>query len=259
LNWCTPVPRQHASKLQGAPGWGRNQRPNNHTCNPPGISYIRSQTRSPSRLKPLRPQAPAPEAERTRDSKELISGLAGGMGRGTAQGPPAAQQSKRRPGSSWSRSLGAALQSPPYPRCCSSKCSLLGGEREGGRVGARGRRNQAGCLSYPKAQCPAISPGLRLGPEPRASFCSLRSAPGARGRDTGHTRARSPRSAVGPEAAGELCAAGQGSGKLARRARGGGGREEEEEPAAGAAAGGAGGEGGARGGGTRAGPGGPPN
>lgn len=113
-------------------------------------------------------------------------------------------------------------------------------------------------LPYPKAQCPAISPGLRLGPEPRASFCSLRSAPGARGRDTGHARARSPRSAVGPEAAGELCAAGQGSGKLARRARGGGGREGEEEPAAGAAAGGAG-EGGARGGGTRAGPGGPPS
>lgn len=56
LNWCTPNAGQQASKLQGAPGWGRNQRPNNHTCNPPGISYTRSQTRSPSRLKPLRPK-----------------------------------------------------------------------------------------------------------------------------------------------------------------------------------------------------------
>lgn len=69
---------------------------------------------------------------------------------------------------------------------------------------------------------------------------------GARGWDTGHSRALRPRSAFRHEATPELCAAGRGSGKLAGREReegeersgGGGALARCWEPAAGAAAGG---------------------
>lgn len=81
--------------------------------------------------------------------------------------------------------------------------------------------------------CPAISPGLRLGPEPGASFCSLRSAPG-RGDGIQGTSALAARGLQwGRRLLGELMRRWPGLGSSAESA-GEGGREGEEEPAAGA-------------------------
>lgn len=83
-------------------------------------------------------------------------------------------------------------------------------------------------LSYPKAQCPAISPGLSLGPQPRTWSCSLRSAPRAWDEILG-TPALSARGRLWVrQLAGMLRAAGRGSGKLAARERDEGEDEEGE-------------------------------
>lgn len=83
-------------------------------------------------------------------------------------------------------------------------------------------------LSYPKAQCPAISPGLCLGPHPRTWSCSLRSAPRAWDEILG-TPALSARGRLWVrQLAGVLRAAGRGSGKLAARERDEGEDEEGE-------------------------------
>lgn len=164
-----------------------------------------------------------------------------GWGRGRRKVPRQLQQSKRRPGRSEAARCGPRSKAHPVPGAVLPSDPSSGGGGGGGewgRVGGQEVEETKPGLPYPKAQCPAISPGLRLGPEPGASFCSLPERP----RDAGTGYRAHPRSqpAVCSGAGGcrELCAAGQGSGKLARRARGGGQRGEEE-PAAGAAAGGA--------------------
>lgn len=118
-------------------------------------------------------------------------------------------------------------------------------------MGERGRRNQAGA-ALPKSPVPShLARAAPRCPAPGIVLFSAERTRGAGTGYTGHSRARSPRSAVGPEAAGELCAAGRGSGKLARKGRRGGGRERRsrlrEQPRRAR-----GGEGGARGGGPGA-------
>lgn len=83
-------------------------------------------------------------------------------------------------------------------------------------------------LSYPTAQRPAISPGYCLGPRPKTSSYSLRSAP-ARARDgIAGTAGLSARKLLR-----ELRAAGRGSGKLAtsQRDEGEAGEGEARPPA----------------------------
>lgn len=101
------------------------------------------------------------------------------MGQGTAQGPrqlsspnvlEEAGAARCGPRSKAHPVQGAVLLSDP---------SSGGGG--GGEVGEGLRQEVEETkpgLPYPKAQCPAISPGLRLGPEPGASFCSLGAPPG---------------------------------------------------------------------------------
>lgn len=74
-------------------------------------------------------------------------------------------------------------------------------------------------LSYPKAQCPAISPEYCLGSQPGTWSCSLPSAPGAWDGVVG-TAGLSARGRLwAPQMPGELRAAGRGSGKLSGRER----------------------------------------
>jgi hypothetical protein len=83
-------------------------------------------------------------------------------------------------------------------------------------------------LSYPKAQCPAISPEYCLGSQPGTWSCSLWSAPGAWDGIVG-TAGLSTRGRLwAPQLPGELRAAGRGSGKLAARERDEGETKEGE-------------------------------
>lgn len=80
-------------------------------------------------------------------------------------------------------------------------------------------------LPYPISQCPAISPGLRLGPQPRASFSSLRSAPEVQRWDRGTAKLAARDLLWAPSCRGALRLR-QGLGKVSEeRARGGGGRQ----------------------------------
>lgn len=156
-----------------------------------------------------------PGAEGTTDSKELMTGLAA-VGQGTRTVP--GEHGLSRAASK--KLLASVLLPRRTPEPTGSKALLCQVSPPRGQGGWRkGERMKPG-LPYPKAQSPAISPGLRLGPRPRASFCGLRSA---RGRGDGTRRSRSQRGlqwAAGPP---ELCAAARGSGKLAGSAPGRGG------------------------------------
>lgn len=84
-------------------------------------------------------------------------------------------------------------------------------------------------LPYPVSQCPAISPGLRLGPQPWASFRFLQGAPGVRGWDRGTAKLAARSLQWAPSCRGDLRRR-QGLGKVSEeRARGRGGRQRRSQ------------------------------
>lgn len=118
---------------------------------------------------------------------------------------------------------------PTLSMCCSQVTLPLagaGGGRVGEGLGARGRRT-AGPLTRPGKQHP---PGCALS-RARGIVLFFRSAPGTRGRDTGHTAPAARGLQWGRRYVGGApsCAAGQGSGKKRGEREEEGGREGRED------------------------------
>lgn len=176
-------------------------------------------------------------------AKKLILRLAGCWGReGRARSPGStAYEPGRKP--------AATVRIPcRTPKPTLSKASSFSSVPFSGGGGRQEKRPSWGCLT----QKPSAQPSRRgFASVPSPGHSPVLSggrggARGARGWDTGHSRALRPRSVFRHEATPELCAAGRGSGKLAGREReegeersgGGGALARCWEPAAGAAAGG---------------------
>lgn len=155
-----------------------------------GPHHQQALTRGLRRIPLLQPQDLAPKD--TRGSKKLITRVAGGGGRmhkvpGSIVSNLSVQQEDRHP----------THLVPPRLRHLSSPVSPPSGWG-GGKKETREKAKLG--LSYPKAQCPAISPRYCLCPKPGTWSYSLRSAPRAWDGIVGTAELSAPRSALGPPA-----------------------------------------------------------